>query len=726
MPDDVNRIKNADLSAGRSQPRSWTLQASDSQAGWRWRDAPGAEPGRLFELTSAAEDAGVQLRQEVRCKPKTHYRVEARLEADLVAADPAGGVRLVLTPGAAEGAQADPPMHTPPVRQTAGPLEVCARWVAPPAVRRAEIGIALAGASGSVTVHDVRFIELIEPEETSHALAAAPPSPALQRPPQAERVCVCSAHAEDRPVTALLTAALGVDRVHTRSPKALRLKELADGEALLLPDAEPPAAVRSVDALRKLAKERVVIVSLPAFVQLAGPALRLRRVEQNDDLPCAKVVYGSYATAGFVLQDMFPFAGDDDEPGLYVQNHIRQTPAQRAYCKAHGFTVLLESACDQDVTSDRPLCLHHATERGGLFVLDVEPAEASARTDGAPNLAAHLLLNALGRVQAPFGQYVYPAQREAQLREEIREMAVRYPGLFVEDADAAPEDVHDQLVWVGRDEEAFGLPLQPKPVVLLRTGRRIGDVGTVYGVWFWLKQLTRGEPHRCSYLRQLCGQLRLVWEATCAPWQPKRGWSCAQGCELDFERDLPPALHDAPLAALVDVVAEPGTVVRVGVPDANDYYDHCARWLPRLASACGLTEARDNAPAAIGWGPPPGGDPADYAAYAWRALVPELRVEVDADLLADEAARRVHAAGGQVVRLVVPAHEADSLCSSIVATNLVSTLVEQVVGLVYGLLAVNRGRSAMQLDGLAPVAPGDALILPATDPILRDRVSRAG
>ena len=44
----------------------------------------------------------------------------------------------------------------------------------------------------------------------------------------------------------------------------------------------------------------------------------------------------------------------------------------------------------------RPVCLHKETKSGGLFVLDIEPAEAAPSTFGEPVLAMHLLLSMLG------------------------------------------------------------------------------------------------------------------------------------------------------------------------------------------------------------------------------------------------------------------------------------------------------------------------------------------
>ena len=52
------------------------------------------------------------------------------------------------------------------------------------------------------------------------------------------------------------------------------------------------------------------------------------------------------------------------------------------------------------------------------------------------------------------------------------------------------------------------------------------------------------------------------------------------------------------------------------------------------------------------------------------------------------------------------------------STDLLASLLEQVIGLHYGLIAVNRSLAPVQMDGLPPVAPGAALIVDRQDPWL--------
>jgi hypothetical protein len=254
------------------------------------------------------------------------------------------------------------------------------------------------------------------------------------------------------------------------------------------------------------------------MAKLARERLSLRRIEQDDDPIHAKVTYANYATRGFALNDVLAYAWRGTAIGSFVQNQFRRTGALKAFCEKHGFVTLLQSVCDRDVTSDRPICLYKETAGGGLFVLDVEPCESEASTFSEPVLAVHLLLSILGQAQHSLGQYTIPVEDEAELRDTIREMDVRFEHFVVHDADLPVDEVVEQLVTIGRDDESLGRPLKPKPVVLVRSGLTTGDVESVYGSLLWFKQFVRMEPHRCPYIEQLASQFRLAWIPLAAPW----------------------------------------------------------------------------------------------------------------------------------------------------------------------------------------------------------------
>ena len=101
-------------------------------------------------------------------------------------------------------------------------------------------------------------------------------------------------------------------------------------------------------------------------------------------------------------------------------------------------------------------------------------------------------------------------------------------------------------------------------------------------------------------------------------------------------------------------------------------------------------------------------------------------VVVDAAAFENEFHQETLGRGGQVSRLEVPNSAADFSAQSIHHTDLTATLLEQVIGLQYGLIAVNRHRTAVRFDSFPPVAAGQALIVPADDPMLRAGAVQAG
>jgi hypothetical protein len=60
-----------------------------------------------------------------------------------------------------------------------------------------------------------------------------------------------------------------------------------------------------------------------------------------------------------------------------------------------------------------------------------------------------------------------------------------------------------------------------------------------------------------------------------------------------------------------------------------------------------------------------------------------------------------------MIRLEIPGHEADESALSIHRTNAATALLEWSIGLLIGLLAVNRGDQLVSLDGFPSLAPGE-------------------
>jgi hypothetical protein len=710
----INKVVNPDFSQGKKAPRGWVWTAKPAGARWlrHATDCADQTPGITIESNRARGSA--YWSQAVACKPEQFYRVEATVTCDLAASGDADGIVLRVEPWA-DGRLCGESRTTPGLHHADEPIAVRTYFQAPAGVRRLRVGVGVVDATGTARVEHVRFIPILEPDEMSHVLAVPPPLSAYPRRKPAQTVCVCSDQAADRPLTRLLAGFFGESMV-LAIPSVECNVGSAGADAVFLPDPLPPPSIRTLERLIHLASDRLVVVSLPAFAKLTRGIASVRRVEQLDDPIHAKVTFANYATPGFALNDTFAYAWAGRAIGSFVQNHFRRTEALRNFCRKHGFETMLVSMCERDVTSDRPVCLYKPTGAGGLLVLDVEPVEATPSTYGEPNLAMHLLLSILGSVQVGLGQYTVPVREEASFRDSIREMGSRFEQFAVHDADVPVEQVHEQLVTIGREDESYGLPLQPKPVLLVRSGVCTGDMESVYGAFAWFKQLVRPPPYACPYADPLASRFRLAWVPCVAPWIAGDGWrrsAAPSAVPMELESD------GAAVAALIDIVSCPVNSVRVVFCRDDDAFQHCAAWLPRLATTfpAGRYFAYTVAD----------GEPfTDRRRYAWRGVEHGVQVVVDPNAFGEPIHRDAMAAGGQVIRLELPGCDADFVSHSIQRTDLAATVLEQVIGLQYGMIAVNRSAAPVHFDGFPPVGPWEPLIVDARDPILQSRTCQVG
>jgi hypothetical protein len=170
--------------------------------------------------------------------------------------------------------------------------------------------------------------------------------------------------------------------------------------------------------------------------------------------------------------------------------------------------------------------------------------------------------------------------------------------------------------------------------------------------------------------------------------------------------------EDSEIAAMIDVVTCPVNRVRVVFPDETGDYPRYATWIPQLLRA--FPPGRYYLPTVSD-----GETFCDADRIKWQRVRHEVSVEADESVFVDPAHRDVRAIGGQVIRIEVPGSDADSVARSIQRTDVIATLLEHVIGLQYGLIALNRALSPVQLDALPPVDPGEVVVLHHSDPILQ-------
>lgn len=720
----VNRIRNPDFALGEDVPRHWTWHSTSAAA--RFGQAEG-------EIPASARGVGIRhlsprglsrLEQSLKCRPGKYYRVEADVSCVLETATDDAGLFLTLrTPDSTLD------LRSAPIVQSSQPIAIRAYFEIPKPIQQVIVGVAVSAARGWARVHQVRFIPIIEPEEESHAMAIPPPAIADPAPRRVETICICSAASADRPLVDRLRAAWGTKQVSTQDA---RTKKVSSADVVLFPDDAPPAAVRTLKGLLELAQSKLVIISLPAFAALSRGVLSVRTIEQDDDPIHARVVFSNWATTGFALHDCFPHAWPGRVTGSFVQRQLRSSPAQKAFCTKHQLTVLLDSMCDSDATSHRPVCLFRAFDRGALIVCDMQPMEIVASTMNEPTITMQLLKSLLGRANPGLGQYTVPYRTGTQFRQMLRDFSDRAPAFVVHDDRDPQHDSDPVLVTIGGGDASFGLPLAPKPLVLIRSGLTSGEVESMYAALQWLKHLIRPLPHPCSYAEELCRRFRFAWIPYVAPWHVREGWSATRfevdglkgrggrqtvsGCDA-LEMSL--ELTDAAMGAVIDVTTSPDQITRVMMPDSLGVHRRMIDWLPKLIPLALPAPVHAFLPSADGPSSNRGDD-------EWRVVSPSVEVSRNPSLFDNTLHRDAACAGAAMVRIELPRHDADFVTNSVHGTALGATLIEQVIGLVYGLIAVNRSANPVTIAGLPPLAAGQTCVLSATDPILAqsDRRSR--
>jgi len=696
MATNVNKIKNADFSRGVKTPTSWTWTGTPKGASWE-RTKATKTANASMQLDCTRPGGRALWSQTVVCKPEEFYRIDAVVTANATVTDVRGGVVVVIE--ALEDGEVVDVRSTPGIHQAETPETVRAFYLVPENVRRLRISIGLVDAFGKADLHTMRFIEMIEPDELSHPLAVPPPPHEVPAPLVAKSVCVCSVTAADRRVSRLLGQALGERTVSGIAPAAFK-PTTASSDAILFPDDVLPRSIRSVKALAKLAESRIVVVSLPAFCAVAGEDVSFRRVEQADDPINGKIMWGCYASRGFALHDVFPYAWDGKAEASYAHHQFRGGKKFKEFCKKQKFEVFLDAMCDKDSTSDQPMALYRETEGGALFVLDIDPVEAIGTTMNEPALAMHLLLSVLGHSQHNLGQFASPTYKEQYLRDSIREMAVRIESIHVLDEDLPSDQITEQLVLVGSEDQSFGLPLEPKPVILVRSGLQSGDAESIHGAWTWFKQLVRPAPFPCPYAEAIASAFRFAWVPSAAPLEQRAGLLRTNRdpiAELAIDTD------DGELAMMIDLVSRSCNRIRVCFAEHSDEFERYATQLPQLFSA--FRPGNFFLPT-VG----PGGDFGDRAAYEWRHVQTPVEVVVDPAAFDAPEYASMRDANVNVVRIEVPGCDADFAACSIHRTDIAATTLEHVIGLQYGLIGVNRTDAPIRFDGFAPIAPGEAII----------------
>jgi len=688
MIDELNRIRNSNFSAGTRAPRAWEWRADGRGA--TWEPLPHAGNGGIAGVClrgAQATSRGVWA-QTFTTRKDQHYRIEAVVSCDCPGPD--GGLVMSLTPLDASGRMLAE-LATAPLRR-AERFTVRAYYRTAADVRRAELTIGLIGA-GSASIHDVRVLPVLEPDARCHPWAIPPPPFALAPPVVARRIVVLT-RSPNRPLITRLRSYYGAEAITVRD-SAVWHRALDAADALLLLDGPLPARLKSLRGLKRYAEGRVVLVALPVMEGISGKQLVTRQVTQLDDPLHARVLCSDFPTAGFALRDIFPFAGCSDDSTRQAQRQFRVNRVFREYCSRHEFQVLLDSEADAEATSEKPIALIHRLSGGAIAVMDPEPAEAVSSSLGEPGLAMRIVLNTLGAPQPVLGQYITPARDAVEFQHQLRDTVERFGELSFADAKLAADAHSPQLIVLGREMEALGLPVVQRPLVLIRTGLTGADLAGAYGALLFLKQLLRPAPYVSPYANTLDRALRIGWMPLAAPLAAWGGWQPpARVRQYPIEIEFEPGS----IAACIDVTTAARHEVRVVTCGKTALAARLRSALPALASQL---LARRHFYEAV----PAGSHPADARRTTWRRDDLNVEVQRDDDALSEPWQRSARDAGAELLRIELPATvSSDFSANSIWLTDWAATLLELVTGLMLGAVVVNREEKALTLTPPEPIA----------------------
>ncbi len=686
----LNLLRNPDFSAGKVQPSAWKWTVRSGAPTWEF--AAGRDPASDRTMRIRADDAGASgaLVQTVRVKGCRHYRVEATLAADCVRTDPIGGVALDLVVLDGDEVVATSPGCGCAARQRA--WNVWRRYYrTPAAATHLQVRVALRGAVGDAKVESVRVVPIEAPEALSHPLAVPPPPVGCRPPNRVRSVCICDDSAAAAQLARIIGLRLGSDAV-TLEPSGAPDDKDARADAVILPASAPVPAGLTLKRLHKLAADTVVIIGLEAFANLvnakhADLALKTRVLKQTVQPPHARIAFADFLTHGFALGDIFPYWWDHKLAGVYAQRHLRNTPAFRKFCKKKGYETILTNEGATDAMSGHPLCLYRGGERGGVVVIDTEPVVAHPTSEDESCLAVHLLLNMLGAPQHALGQFVVPPGKLKDLTTELDEFGTRFPAIQVHPMSDGEQATESRWVEVNATGDGhFGLPVVASPAILIRTGGAAWDWDGVYGTLLWIKSLLRPAPYSSRCVQTLLGSRRIAWTPLMRPDRWGRldaGHAEPDGTVADFD--------PGSVAAVIDIASTSVTQTRVVVPEPGGPYAKYEQALAALAAA--LLDGRHLYYAA--------GDGVAHAELNGCGFLPEpagCAVVADAASFATDLHRAAQQAGAECLRLELPAEPHAGCAHSIRRTDRVALLLEWLVGLQIGLLAVNRDAEPVTLD----------------------------
>lgn len=651
---------------------------------------------RSVKIEAATAQAPGGFVQRLRCKQKQWYRIELLLRAP-GAESAAGRFEVRLEQFDKSGRSLASECRCGPSRSDS-PLVWREYLFTAPGAATVELSILRVGGTGRGDLGPVRFIAMEPPEALGHPLAVPPP-PRAYPPPRTVRKVELVGDDVPAALREALIARFGHGHVRSATTAAFS-PDGVTGDGVVLYDDPPAETLPSWKALLELAASRLVVISPTLFARLAGRAgggpIVPRTIRQENDPICVSVRDADFVTRGFALLDVFAYSRYSADRGAFELRCLRRTSALRAFLQRQKIAITLLSETATDATTELPVCLVRPTSGGAVVVLDLAPFASSPCTQDVLNLAAFVLFNALGQSQFSAGQYVVPATDASSIAGLLKELVERFEPLHFAEANSRSAPDRAPPVMLGGQTEGFGLPVAERPTVLIRTGFGGGEWAGLYAVMLWFKDLLRHEPWCAPHARELLWRYRFVLE-------PIAG-SAELGRLAAHPRTGLPAVvggtGKASVVLAIDVATADRHACRVVVHDQGGvYFRRLAEMLPRLDA-----ELRVARPTLLR--PGDGADPADRASYRWRHDLPPVEV------IADESATTGLPEAAHV-RVELPRWFDETGSNSLWQTERAVTLLEWLVGLRGGLLAVNRGSTQRTVSLAGWLADGQPVVLSA-------------
>jgi hypothetical protein len=245
-------------------------------------------------------------------------------------------------------------------------------------------------------------------------------------------------------------------------------------------------------------------------------------------------------------------------------------------------------------------------------------------------------------------------------------------------------------VTIGEDDDSLGLLPAARPIIRLRTGIIPGDVESFFGAWCWFKQLLGVHTRPCPYGRELLRRFRPVWMPAFTSWDARRGWHSPADDSHRISGETVSA-PSTPHAAIIDLAARPIDHYRVILHPDNVNNARFNEWLPRLIRC--TSEFEQSTLAEFNFAQPE-----------------KLEITVDDSKFGSPVHNHVLAQGGMAIRIESPWQGPAFVARSIETTEKAASLIENAVGLVFGLILVNRRHDPLLFDGFEGIVPGQALI----------------